>query len=185
MTRSIENKPPVCRRAFLRAMAGSTLALATGAVHASRTATSRALSLYNTHTGEQIQATFWESGEYARDALHAFDVVLRDHRCNEVHAIDPTLLDLLHDLQRSVGTRGAFHVISGYRSPQTNAMLRRASTGVASHSLHMDGRAIDIRLPGCALRDLQSAAIALRRGGVGYYARSDFVHVDTGRVRRW
>jgi uncharacterized protein YcbK (DUF882 family) len=111
---------------------------------------------------------------------------LRDHYTGEVGTIDPHLFDLLHGVQRELGAGQAFQVISGYRCPATNATLKATrGGGVASHSLHMDGKAIDVRLPGIALGDLRDAALSLRGGGVGYYQREQFVHVDTGRVRRW
>ncbi len=111
--------------------------------------------------------------------------MLRDFRTGEAHVIDPGLLDLLHDLNSKLETGEAFKVISGYRSPQTNGMLHEHSSGVASKSLHMQGMAIDIRVPGRALTSLHDAALQLGRGGVGYYPNSDFVHVDVGRVRKW
>ena len=111
--------------------------------------------------------------------------MLRDYRADVAHPIDPKLLDLLYQLQAKVDHQGEFHVISGYRSPATNAMLRKQSSGVAKHSYHVLGKAIDIRMPGFDTRQLRNAAIALKDGGVGYYASSNFVHVDTGRVRYW
>lgn len=128
---------------------------------------------------------FGAEGRYLPEGLSQLDAFLRDHRTGEVHHIDPTLLDLLHDLRLMTGTRAPFAVISGYRSPQTNAVLRARSGGVASGSLHVQGQAIDIRLGDVRTSVLRDAALELRRGGVGYYAGSDFVHVDTGRVRTW
>jgi uncharacterized protein YcbK (DUF882 family) len=119
------------------------------------------------------------------DALATVNHFLRDFRTSEVHVIDPSLLDLLHELAGITGSTQPFQVISGYRSPATNEMLRRHSEGVAAGSLHMKGQAIDIRVAGVPLDALHRAALDLRRGGVGYYPASDFVHVDTGRVRRW
>jgi len=145
----------------------------------------RALSLHNLHTGERLSLTLRDGCPCPPPTMAAVDHLLRDHRNGEVHPIDPTLLDLLGDLQGHLGVAGCFQVISGYRSPATNARLRRAGHHVARHSLHMEGKAIDIRLPGCDLPRLHAAARALRRGGVGYYPRSNFVHVDTGRVRHW
>jgi uncharacterized protein YcbK (DUF882 family) len=146
---------------------------------------SKKLSFHNLHTGEKLQSEFWAEGKFIPEALGQINRVLRDHRTNEISAIDPALLGLLHALQRKTGTQEAFHVISGYRSPASNAKLRAQSGGVASRSLHMDGKAIDIALPGCRLSDLRRAALSLRAGGVGYYPASGFVHVDTGRVRQW
>ncbi len=146
---------------------------------------SKTLSFYNLHTGENLRTEFWAEGNFIPEALGRIDRVLRDHRTNEISRIDPALLNLLHALQRKTGTQETFHVISGYRSPASNAKLRVHSSGVANHSLHMSGKAIDIALPGCKLGDLRRAALSLRAGGVGYYPASGFVHVDTGRVRQW
>lgn len=146
----------------------------------------RTLDFYNMHTGERLSTVYWAQGEYVPDALSEIDYILRDFRTGDVKKIDPSLLDLLSALRRSMGTSREFDVISGYRSPRTNAMLRRTGGGgVAKHSLHMRGMAIDIRLPGRSLSELRKAAVALKRGGVGYYPDPGFVHVDTGRVRYW
>jgi uncharacterized protein YcbK (DUF882 family) len=145
----------------------------------------RRLALYNTHTGERLDAEYWEKGEYVPDALAEMNHLLRDHRTDEVTAIDRDLLDLLHSLGGILDIQEPFHVISGYRSPETNAKLRRRSRRVARHSLHVDGMAADIRIPGVRLKDLRRAALALKAGGVGYYPRTGFVHVDVGPVRRW
>lgn len=143
------------------------------------------LAFINTHTGERFADAYFEHGAYVPDAMQAINRVMRDHRSNEVHAIDPRLLDQLSDLHDVVGANQPYQIISGYRSPATNAMLHDNSSGVATRSLHMDGRAIDIRVGGVELTHLRDAAIGMRRGGVGFYPSSDFVHVDTGRVRRW
>ena len=145
----------------------------------------RSLDFYNLHTGESLKTVYYENGRYIAGSLAEIDYVLRDFRANEVKPIDPRLLDLLVELRDRLGTTMPYDVISGYRSPKTNAMLHAASEGVAVHSLHIDGRAIDIRVPNRNLATVHSAALSLREGGVGYYPRSDFVHVDTGRVRRW
>ena len=145
----------------------------------------REISLQHLHTGEHLQVEYWSAGEYVHDALAAVDHELRDWRTGAVHRIDPALLDLLHDLRRETGTASPFEVICGYRSPETNRMLARTSSGVANASLHMVGKAIDIRLADVPLSRLRDAALGLRRGGVGYYPSSDFVHVDTGRFRTW
>ena len=146
---------------------------------------SRRVALYNLHTGESLTTTYWEDGAYVPDALSEVNHVLRDFRTGDAHPIDPRLLDLLDRLSARVETRGPFHVISGYRSPRTNAMLHENSAGVASKSLHMQGMAIDIRLADLDLAELHLAALALKGGGVGYYPSSNFVHVDVGPVRRW
>ncbi|HEX6860290.1 MAG TPA: DUF882 domain-containing protein [Caulobacteraceae bacterium] len=145
----------------------------------------RRIAFLNLHTDERCDVVYREHGACVNDALHEVNRVLRDWRNDEVHPIDPNLLDLLADLHGRMDAKGPFHVISGYRSPKTNAMLHNKSSGVATKSLHMQGKAIDIRLPGRQLTDLRDTALGMKRGGVGYYAASDFVHVDTGRVRRW
>jgi uncharacterized protein YcbK (DUF882 family) len=147
--------------------------------------TVRQLSFMNTHTGDTFADAYWENGTYVPDAMAAINHVMRDHRSGEVHDIDPRLLDQLHALRGEVGSTSPFQIISGYRSPATNATLAANSGGVATRSLHMRGRAIDIRVGGVDLTRLRDAAIALNAGGVGFYEASDFIHVDTGRVRRW
>jgi uncharacterized protein YcbK (DUF882 family) len=145
----------------------------------------RALSFRNLHTGEFVRATYWAAGQYIREGLSQIDWLLRDHRTDLVHPIDRRLLGLLDELHESLDTAEPFEVISGYRSPATNARLVATSNGVASGSLHVVGMAIDIRVPGRPLQAVRDAAKALRAGGVGYYPESDFVHVDVGRVRYW
>jgi uncharacterized protein YcbK (DUF882 family) len=145
----------------------------------------RVVALHNLHTGESLNALYWENGAYVPDALAAVNHVLRDFRTGDVHEIDPRLIDLLRTISARVETRRPFQIISGYRSPLTNAMLHERSHGVASGSLHMSGLAADIRLPDVDLDRLHGAALGLGGGGVGYYPTSDFVHVDVGRVRRW
>lgn len=145
----------------------------------------RKLSLYNLHTSEKCTVVYKDCGQCVPDALAEVNHVLRDWRNDEVHPIDTRLLDLLADLHVQLGTNDPFNVISGYRSPQTNALLHERSSGVASKSLHMQGMAIDIRLPDTQLRRVRDTALAMGRGGVGYYESSNFVHVDVGRVRRW
>jgi uncharacterized protein YcbK (DUF882 family) len=148
----------------------------------------RVLSFFNTHTGERLRTAYCCGGQYQPEALKEINHILRDFRANEIKPIDPGLLDLLHELGGTLETDQPFHIISGYRSPHTNSMLRArggAQTGVASGSLHMVGKAIDIRVPGVKLDHLRGAARALKLGGVGYYPSSNFVHVDTGRVRYW
>jgi len=145
----------------------------------------RTLSLVSTHTGESVQVSYFEGGGYVPEALHRLNRLLRDHRTGDVSAIDPQLFDQLHALAQCAGCTPRYEIISGYRSSATNEKLRKASTGVATRSLHMDGRALDVRLTGCDTAKLRDLALALQRGGVGYYRKSDFVHVDTGRVRSW
>ncbi|HYL59130.1 MAG TPA: DUF882 domain-containing protein [Candidatus Acidoferrales bacterium] len=145
----------------------------------------RTLKFYNLHTGESLNTTYWENGSYNPEELNRVNYILRDFRANEIKPIDPALLDLLSRIQTQLGTSESFQVISGYRSPLTNAMLHSNSEGVAVHSLHIDGKAIDISVPGRSLAQLRGAALAMKSGGVGYYPRTGFVHVDTGRVRWW
>jgi uncharacterized protein YcbK (DUF882 family) len=145
----------------------------------------RVLRFAHLHTGERLQVEYFENGIYLPDALSEVNHLLRDFRTGDVAQIDPALLDVLHGLATRTGSSQPFEVISGYRSPATNAALRAHSSGVASGSLHMQGRAIDIRLADVALPHLRDAALQLQLGGVGYYPGSDFVHVDTGRVRHW
>ncbi len=147
--------------------------------------TARTLKLVNLHTGEKCAGAYWEHGQYLPDALAAFNRVLRDHRTGEVHAIDPKLFDLMVTLHRGVQSNAQFEIISGYRSPASNAMLNARSSGVATRSLHMDGKAIDLRLSDTPLSTVRKTALAMKKGGVGYYPASNFVHVDTGRVRQW
>lgn len=172
------------RRAFLGRSAAVLLAAAPAAAWA-RAAECRSLSFVHTHTGETLTCAYYQAGGYAPSQLGRVNHFLRDFRTDEVHRIDPGVLDILFDLKTRAGCDEPFHVISGYRSAQTNAMLHRRSSGVAVQSLHMRGQAIDVRLPGVATKRLQELALALRRGGVGYYPKSDFVHLDTGRVRFW
>jgi len=177
------------RRLLLKAALGLGAAVALPLPVLARTlmvpAGGRELSFLNLHTGERLKAEYWRDGRYVPDALRAVAVVLRDHCNNKIHPIDPQLLDVIHRLHASVSSTSPFNVISGYRSPESNALMHEASAGVAAHSLHMEGRAIDIRLPGIGLANLRRAALALELGGVGYYPDDDFVHVDTGAVRRW
>jgi uncharacterized protein YcbK (DUF882 family) len=145
----------------------------------------RALALRNLHTGESLYRVYWEGGRFVPGALRDIDRVLRDHRTQEVHEIDHRLLDLLSALRSRLGTTEPFEIVSGYRSPASNAFLRATTTGVAADSLHPRGMAADVRVPGCPLPRLHAAALGLQEGGVGYYPDSGFVHVDVGRVRAW
>jgi len=146
----------------------------------------RRLSFQNLHTGERLSIVYAIDGRYQPESLAALDRLLRDHYSGEIGPIAPPLFDQLHELQQRVGTSRPYEVISGYRAPATNARLRETRAGgVARHSLHTEGRAIDVRLPGVPLAALRDAALSLRAGGVGYYPREQFVHLDTGAVRRW
>jgi len=177
----------ISRRTFLKgglaAAAAALPAISLAAVP--KPARERRLCFYHTHTGEHLAACYFREGSYRPQALSKINHLLRDHRSGEMISIDTKLLDLLHRLSNNLGIDEPFHVISGYRSPQTNAHLRRKSRGVAGRSLHMFGKAIDIRVPGLRTSVLRKAALKLKAGGVGYYPQSNFVHVDTGRVRFW
>jgi uncharacterized protein YcbK (DUF882 family) len=166
------------------ASASAAGALARG-VGATGSPAVKRLALRNLHTPESLDLEFYRDGAYVPDALAAIQVLLRDYRNGEQHPIDPPLLDYLHDVAQRLGVDPVFHVISGYRSPQTNALLRERSSGVARYSLHLEGRAIDVRLAGIDCAELAERALSIRRGGVGYYRKSDFVHLDTGAFRTW
>jgi uncharacterized protein YcbK (DUF882 family) len=176
----------ISRRSFLRrAIGGTALLLAPfGAAFAQPSGT-RSLSFAHTHTGESLSVDYFIDDAYQPAALAQVKHFLRDFRTDEEHEIDPRLLDILHDLQGLVARDVTYEVISAYRSPQTNAKLREASNGVAEHSLHIQGRAIDVRISKFSTLKLRDYALSLKSGGVGYYAGSDFVHLDTGRVRSW
>ncbi len=175
------------RRRFLATLCAGTVALAARPALAAsaRVPATRALRFHHLHTGETLTVEYFQSGRYQADALAAVNRLLRDFRTGETHDIDPALLDLLVDLREAAGARRPVEVISGYRSPLTNAALRKKSEGVAAHSLHMSGRAIDLRISDVPLAALHRSAVALGQGGVGFYPASNFVHVDTGRVRTW
>lgn len=172
-------------RSGLAVAAGAASLAAAGRVLAFPETSVRRLGFANLHTGESLDVAYWENGAYVPDALGAVNKVLRDYRNNEVHVIEPRLLDLLTALSGKVENSQRFEVISGYRSPATNAMLHDRSHEVAKGSLHMVGQAIDVRLGDVALTHLRDAAMELAVGGVGYYPDSEFVHVDVGRVRHW
>lgn len=174
------------RRKFIKTCLGFALgATAAPALAAAGTSRERTLAFYNLHTGEQLKTTYWMGGRYLPAEMDDISRILRDFRTGEVMPIDPRLVDLLFALQNQFGVRAPFNVISGYRSPATNERLRESNGGVAKRSLHMDGRAIDIRIPGRDLSQVHRVALNLRAGGVGFYPQSDFVHLDTGRVRAW
>jgi uncharacterized protein YcbK (DUF882 family) len=146
----------------------------------------RSVQLFNTHTNERIDIVYKRGDEYVSSALAKLDYFLRDHNTNEVRHFDPRLYDILADLTASVGHPGGeIDIVCGYRTPETNAALRAHTNGVAIHSLHIQAKAIDLRMPGVNTLKLRRAALALARGGVGYYPHSDFIHVDTGRVTQW
>lgn len=181
---------PTGRRLFLQgslklAAAGIAAPAAARAANLPNPA-GRTLSFHHTHTGENLELMYAVGDQYVPAALRQLNHFLRDHYTGDVGSIDPQLFDVLFRLRGELGTRGPFQVISGYRCPSTNSLLKATrGGGVARHSLHMEGKAIDIRLPGVGVDDLREAALSLRAGGVGYYPREQFVHVDTGRVRTW
>jgi uncharacterized protein YcbK (DUF882 family) len=177
--------PTQSRRQFIVALASTATVLAAPRRALARSMAPRSLHFVHTHTGERLAIDYFSGGDYLPEALSTVNHFLRDFRTGDVHPIDAGLLDLLHDLAGLTQTERSFQVISGYRSPATNEMLRHKSEGVAAGSLHMKGQAIDIRLADVPLAKLRAAALSARVGGVGYYPASDFVHVDTGRVRSW
>ena len=146
--------------------------------------TKQQMSFYHTHTGEELHINYTCEG-CTPPALNKLNSFLRDFRTGAVHPIDPALLDILYAIQQNTGSNGVIEIISGYRSPATNSLLRTKSSGVAKKSLHMKGQALDIRLSDLKTKDLRDVAVSLGLGGVGYYAESDFVHIDTGRFRTW
>jgi uncharacterized protein YcbK (DUF882 family) len=176
----------ITRRRVLRLAGAAGVAALGGRFAAAGSAfPTRALSFKHTHTGESISVVYCEGGCYLPAELARLDAFLRDFRTGEVKPIEPALLDLLHDLTIVLGARKPYQVVSAFRSPTTNEMLRRTSGGVAKQSLHMAGKAIDVRLTEVPTGELRDAALAVAAGGVGYYDHLDFVHHDTGRVRRW
>ncbi len=180
------------KRRFLRQMVGGTLLALGGSGMASAAVNhiypypkAKMLALENPITGDTLRLTYFDQGRYLKGALHEINYLLRDFHSDTVHPIDLALVDQLYDLKQLLGINKPIHVISGYRSPDTNALLRQHSHRVAKHSLHMEGRAIDIRVEGIPTKTLKNAALALARGGVGYYPHANFVHLDTGDVRAW
>ncbi len=180
------------RRLMQTALAGSAgltlarLVSARGEAVSESPAPERVIELHNTHTNETVSVVYRRGTEYVDRAIASLRSVMRDHRNGEAHDIDVALYDQLYDLARSAHCDPRFEIISGYRSPESNAaMAARPGSGVAKHSLHMEGRAIDIRMRGCTCANLRDLALTAARGGVGYYRGSDFVHIDTGRFRTW
>ena len=194
MTHSVPLPPPpanhsISRRRFLHlgALAAAAACVPCSALALERTSQrfERSLDFYNVHTGENLRTVYWIKGAYLPTALRDINYILRDHHSDQVKPIDPQLLDLLYTIDKIVGLRDAFHVLSAYRSPATNAMLRLYYSGVAEHSMHVEGKAVDVRFSGSDLQMVRRLATDLQWGGVGYYPWSGFVHLDTGPVRYW
>jgi uncharacterized protein YcbK (DUF882 family) len=180
---SVPSADVLTRRRFLQATGSSALLCVASPVLAGFD--KREVSFVHTHTGERLDAVYYRNGAYDQTMLLRVAYTLRDFHCNDVHTIDPLLLDALFELQVRSGHDKPYQIISAYRSPKTNAELRKNTQGVAEHSMHMQGRAIDVRVSGVSTRKLRDQALAMSRGGVGYYPDSDFIHVDTGRIRSW
>ena len=172
------------RRGALRVFGWAALSLALPFAPTAWAAAPRSVSLYHTHTGEKLSLVYFEGGDYVPEALASLNNMLRDFRTGEVCEFDARLFDTLYAVNLACG-EGTYEVVSAFRSEQTNRMLRQQSKRVAKDSLHVSGRAVDVRLAGRDTRRLRDAALALQQGGVGYYPRSNFVHLDTGPVRTW
>jgi uncharacterized protein YcbK (DUF882 family) len=173
------------RRGILKAVVAGTFVPLMHPLRRVEALSERRLPLFHTHTGNRLDVVYRQGDHYVAEGLSAINKFLGDFRTGDRTGIDPALLDLIHDLRAQLGGEGTFEVISAYRSPKTNEMLRSGSSGVAKNSQHLLGKAIDVRLTGVELKKLRDTALAMQRGGVGYYPQSNFIHVDTGRVRRW
>lgn len=172
------------RRTFI--FGGLATLLSPSLVEAKARSMPRRLYLHHTHTNESLEIIYRRENGFLKSSLRKLNHFLRDYRTDQIRPMDPRLFDMLYEVQRYSHNRdGVFEIISGYRSPETNRLLRRRSKGVARHSLHMTGRALDIRLRGTSTAKVRSFAVGMRRGGVGYYPSSDFVHIDTGDIRYW
>jgi uncharacterized protein YcbK (DUF882 family) len=188
-----EEQMGLSRRSVLRTGGAAILtasavnsAVAAPALIGLRDTGARTLSFDCYNTGERLKSTtYWAEGKYIPQALAEINYALRDDRSGEVYPIEPKVLDLVHQIGKKLDTSCHFELYSGYRSPKTNAMLCKMNSEVATHSLHMEGEAVDITLPGRTLEQLYHVSLAMRAGGVGYYPDADFLHVDVGRVRRW
>lgn len=177
------------RRSFLKMTAGGSLLALSGTAAANTRvkmpASPKTLALEHIYTGDKLKLTYFQQGRYIEDALQEISYLLRDYHTNDIHPIDPALLDQLHDLKLMLGINQPFYFSSAYRSPHTNTSLRKKCRCAARHSLHMQGRAIDFQVDGLAARKIRNAALFMNRGGVGYYKRSDYIHLDTGDFRYW
>ena len=192
LTHQLTRQPILSRRQFL-----TYLGIAGGMVNSPSllasipitttvfTPPERRLKLHNLHTGEHLDEAFWANGQYLNDGINSINTLLRDHRCNQVAHMDRQLFNILIQLQDKLGYQGEIEVISGYRSAKTNEMLRQQGRNVSKNSLHLQGKAIDIRIPSFSVDDIFKSVSHLRAGGVGKYPRSQFVHIDTGRIRYW
>jgi uncharacterized protein YcbK (DUF882 family) len=156
-----------------------------GALTSLKPDSARRIHLINVHTGDNFDLVYFKNGEYVSDSIARLNHLMRDRRANVATNMDTTLYDQLYLLQTTLGLNRPIHVLSGYRTPETNARLRRRSKGVAKYSLHMEGRAADIYVPGMHVSKLQKAALGFAAGGVGLYSSSNFIHLDTGPVRNW
>jgi len=173
------------RRGILKTLLGTSVASLLPPAARALDTVDRRLFFYHAQTHNELNVTYARDGRHIDSALTEVNEFLADFRTGDANSIDPNLLDLLYDIRESLGSDGVYEVISAYRSPATNEMLRSSSSGVARNSQHLLGTAIDVRLAGVELTNLRDTAIAMQRGGVGYYEASNFVHIDTGRVRRW
>ena len=175
------------RRDFLKKSIslGAGLLVSPSELFSYRLPVDRTIKLYNTHTGEHLKATYWAKDHFVLSEIEKLNYFLRDFRTGDVKEFDIKLFDLLYAIQLIRDTNKPFRVLSGYRSPKTNEMLRHKSEGVAKNSFHLKAKAIDINLPGTELGDLKRLSMFLRRGGVGYYPKSGFMHIDTGPIRYW
>ena len=182
------SSPQLTRRSFLVQSTQALVGLATLSVPDicfAKISRKRTLSFYHAHTEKELTLTYAAGKSYNPKALARINSFLRDHQTGQVHRIDPKLLDILWALQQEMGCKGVYKVVSAFRSPQTNRNLRRTTSGVASHSLHMEGRAIDINFSGIGLAQVRQCAMAMKTGGIGFYPSSGFVHLDTGEYRTW
>ena len=182
-------KRKLCRRSFLKTLfISGVLTIAPKMSFASINTNDhgvRWLNLYHPKYKEWLTTEYWVRGKYIQKALSDINYMMRDQNTGEVVDIDTDLLDLLFEIHTGIGSSEPFHIMSGYRSPETNDLLRKKGWAIPKHSLHEDGKAIDIRLPECSLSNLRNVALSLKSGGVGYYPKSNFIHIDTGRVRFW
>jgi uncharacterized protein YcbK (DUF882 family) len=180
--------PTLSRRSFLLKSTQLVLGLGVVSVPAisyAKVLDKRSLSFFHTRTQQELTLTYASGKAYDRKALTQINQFLRDYQTGQVHVIDPKLLDILWAVQGEMGRKGVYEVISGYRSPRTNKGLMRSSCGVASHSLHMKGQAIDIQFSGANIDQIHQCAMAMQSGGVGYYPKAGFVHLDSGEYRTW